>query len=127
MTSFGCNEITMPGFNPSFTIQGQVYHCIGSVFPLTGESPKFCQIYLIDNQESQVATRCQIVDGLNPEIVSNINHLLHNDNYYVQIFKVVKEIFEQQDVPTNIRVVINEAKRPTGEHPRRYNSPLCDY
>jgi len=126
MTSFGCNEISMPGFNPSFRIQGQVYHRIGSMVPSTGDTPKFCQIYFIDNQESQVATRCQIVAGLRPDIVSSINQLLHNDNHYVQIFKVAKELFDQQDVPTNIRVVINEAKRPTGEHPRRYNSPLCD-
>ena len=26
----------------------------------------------------------------------------------------------------NIRVVINENKRPVGEHARRYNSPMCD-
>jgi len=44
----------------------------------------------------------------------------------VQIFKIAKELFDQQVVPTNIRVVINEAKRPTGEHVRRYNSPLSD-
>ena len=61
-----------------------------------------------------MTTRCQIVDGLRPH-TSSINHLLHNDNHYVQIFKVAKEIFEQQHVPANIRVVINEAKRPTGE------------
>ena len=41
MTSFGCNEITMAGFNPSFRVQGQVYHRIGSLVPSTGESPKF--------------------------------------------------------------------------------------
>ena len=63
---------------------------------------------------------------LRTDIVSNINQLLHKDNHYVQIFKIAKEIFEQQDVPTNIEVVNNETKRPTGEHPRRYNSPLCD-
>jgi len=49
MTSFRCNEIIMPGFNPSFTIQGQVYHCIGSLCPATGEHPKFCQNYFMDN------------------------------------------------------------------------------
>ena len=64
MTSFGCNEITMAGFNPSFRIQGQVYHLIGSMVPTAGESPKFAQIYFIDNQESEVAARCAIVDGL---------------------------------------------------------------
>ena len=43
----------------------------------------------------------------------------------MKLFKVAKEMFDQQDVPTNVRVV-NETRRPTGEHPRRYNSPLCD-
>lgn len=69
MTSFGCNEITMPGFNPSFTIQGQVYHRIGSLCPPTGDHPKFCQIYFMDNITSQVTTRCNVIDGLVPEIV----------------------------------------------------------
>ena len=74
MTSFGCIEITMAGCNPSFRVQGQVYHLIGSIVPSTGESPKFFQIYFIDNQKSQGATRCAIVDGLRPDIVSSINH-----------------------------------------------------
>ena len=59
----------MPGFNPSFRIQGQVYHHIGSVVP--------------SMRESRPAT------GAN-------------------------------------KCVINETKRPTGEHARRYNSALCD-
>ena len=45
MTNFGCNEVCMAGFNPSFRIQGQVYHLIGSLVPTVGESPKFAQIY----------------------------------------------------------------------------------
>ena len=51
---------------------------------------------------------------------------MHDDNHYVQLIKVAKEIFEQHDEPANIRVVINENKRPVGEHARRYNSPMCD-
>ena len=50
MTSFGCNEIIMPGFNPSFIIQGQVYHRIGSLCPPhRSTSHKFCQIYFMDS------------------------------------------------------------------------------
>ena len=94
--------------------------------PSIGASPMLSQIYFIGNQESEVATKCQIDGGLRPDIVSNISQLLHNDNHCVKVFKVAKEIFDQQDVPTNIRVVINETKRPTGEHLKRYNSPLCD-
>ena len=66
----------MAGFNPSFRIQGQVYHLIGSMVPTAGESPKFAQIYFIDNRESEVAARCAIVDGLRPDIVASINELL---------------------------------------------------
>ena len=123
--SFGCNEVSMAGFNPSFRIQGQVYHLIGSMVPTAGESPKFAQIYFIDNRESEVAARCAIVDGLRPDIVtdSRINELLINENRYVEIFKLAKEIFEQQESPTNI---INANKRPSGEHSRRYNSPVSD-
>ena len=77
MTSFGCKD-TMASFNPSFRIQGLYY------------------FYSFDNQESEVATRCAfIVDELRPDIVSKINQLLEDDNHYVEIFKVAKEMFEQ--------------------------------
>ena len=100
MTSFGCNEISMAGFNPSFRIQGQVYHLIGSIVPTQGESPKFAQIYFIDNEESEIATRSAIVDGLKPDIIRGINQLLHERNHYVEVFQVAKEIFEQEETPT---------------------------
>ena len=126
MTSFGCNEILMAGFNPSFRIQGQVYHLIGSIVPIAGESPKFAQIFFIDDREAEVATRSAIVDGLKPDIIRGINELLHDNNHYVEVFKVTKEIFEQESTPTNGKIVINETKRPSGEHSRRYNRPLSD-
>ena len=84
MTSFGCNEVSVAGFNPSFRIQGQVYHLIGSIVPLQGESPKFAQIYFIGDEDSEIATRSTIVDGLKPDIIRGINQLLHNDNQYVE-------------------------------------------
>ena len=62
MTSFDCNEVSMAGFNPSFRIQGQVYHLIGSMVPTAGESPKFAQIYFIDNRESEVRS-CSVCNS----------------------------------------------------------------
>ena len=126
MTSFGCNEVSMAGFNLSFRIQGQVYHLIGSIVPSEGESPKFAQIYFIDDRESEIVTRSAIVNGLKPDIIRGINQLLHESNHYVELFKVAKELFEQENDPTNIKIVINETKRPSGEHSRRYNSPLSN-
>ena len=66
------------------------------------------------------------MDGLKPDIVRGINQLLHENNHYVEVFRVAKEIFEQEDNPTNVKIVINETKRPLGEHSRRYNSPLSN-
>ena len=126
MTSFGCNEVSMAGFNPSFRIQGQVYHLIGSIVPTQGESHKFTQIYFIGDEDSEIAIRSAIVDGLKPDIIRGINQLLHESNRYVEMFKVAKEIFEEEDTPTNVKIVINETKRPSGEHSRRYNRPLSD-
>ena len=69
MTSFGCNENTTAGFNPSFRIQGQVCYLINIIVPKVGESPKFAQIYFIDNRESETAARCLIVDVLTPKLL----------------------------------------------------------
>ena len=126
MTNFDCNEVSMAGFNPSFRIQGQVYHLIGSIIPTQADSHKFAQIYFINNEESEVATRSAILNGLKPDIIRGINQLLHQTNHYIELFKVAKEIFQQEDTPTNVRIVINETKRPSGEQSRRYNNPLSD-
>ena len=87
----------MAGFNPSFRIQGQVYHLIGSIVPTQGESPKFSQIYFIDDHESEIATRSAIVDGLKRDIAKGINQLLHESIHYVEVFKVARVIFKQED------------------------------
>ena len=52
---------------------------------------------LIRNQQSRVATRYTIVDGLRPDIVNSINQLLLDCNHYVEVYKLAEEIFEQQD------------------------------
>ena len=52
--------------------------------------------------------------------------MLVDDNHYVEVFKLAKEIFEQQDSPSNIKIVINEDKKPMGEYARRYYSPVSD-
>ena len=117
MTSFGYSKITMAGFKPSFRIQGQVYHLIGSVIPAGGESPKFAQIYFIDNQDSEVATRCAIVDGLKPDIIRSINRLLHESHHYVEVFKVAKVVFEQEAVPTNVKLLSMKPRGYQGSIP----------
>ena len=65
------------------------------------------------------------MDGLKPDI-RGINRLLHQDNHYVEMFKLAKEIFEEEDTLTDVKIVINEAKRPSGEHSREHNRLLSN-
>ena len=53
MTSFGAKFVTQRGFMPTFKVQGQVYHRIGSLLPEENESCQFLQIYFMGNQENQ--------------------------------------------------------------------------
>ena len=64
MTSFGCNEVSLAGFNPSFRIQGQVYHLIGSIVLSEGESSKFAQIHFIDDRESEMTGKSKPMGGM---------------------------------------------------------------
>lgn len=66
------------------------------------------------------------MNGLKPDIIRVINQLLHENNHYVEVFKVAKKIFGQESTPADIKIVIIETKRPSGEHFQRYNRSLSD-
>ncbi|KAF8787007.1 hypothetical protein HNY73_008646 [Argiope bruennichi] len=70
MTSFGSGrEIRELGFMPTFKVQGQVYHRIGSLQPQPNEEPKFLQVYFVADKEQQVEQRCRNVNNIKPGIV----------------------------------------------------------
>ena len=60
------------------------------------------------------------MEGLKPHTIRGINHLLHENNHYVELFKMTREIFERKNTPNDVKIVINETKRPSCKHSRRY-------
>lgn len=65
MKSFGVgNEVIMPGFSPTFTVQGRVYHRIGSLLPTNNDQPKFLQIYFMRDENSEVDADVKILKEL---------------------------------------------------------------
>ena len=68
---------------PTFKIQGQVYHLMGSLLPQSGEEHKFLQIYFIGNEVDQVNRRCAINQNLKPEIVMELQNMLHTNNHLI--------------------------------------------
>lgn len=123
MTSFGAtNEICESGFMPTFKVQGQVYHRVGSLLPLPNEDHKFLQIYFIGDERQEVKQRCRNIPGTRLEIVAELQRMLHSYNSYVQMFKTALDKMPSDEY----KVIIRADQRPTGEHPRRFNAPVTN-
>ena len=123
MTSFGCTErVCLLGFMPTFKVQGQVYHRVGTMKPQSGENPEFLEIYFMGDKQEQAETRCRSVRGVKIDINLSLQEMLHNVNNYVASFKTA---LEKLDLPEHC-IVIRPDKAPTMEHSRRFNAPLTD-
>lgn len=58
MTSFGAKEIKKGNFMPTFKVQGQVYHLIGSLLPSLDREPSFLQIYFVGDEKRECNLHC---------------------------------------------------------------------
>lgn len=123
MTSFGADRIiAMPGFSPTFTIRGKVYHRIGSLFPSANQLPQFLQVYFMGDEEAQTDRRYQIMQGVQRETVAKIQRVLHDHNRLIHTFKTALESMPNE----NYKVVIHADRTPQGQHERRYNAPTVN-
>ena len=104
MTRFGCSEVNLPGWNPSFCVQGQVFHRIGSLMPPSNQPPQFLQIYFLDSRCEETRARMSITFGLK-HIIDNLYTMLHQCNHSVQLLKTARELLERNDMQ-EYRVVI---------------------
>jgi hypothetical protein len=123
MTSFDATkEIRGKGFMPTFKVQGQIYHRVGSLLPTSFAEPQFLQIYSMGDAVTEVIHRCSRVPGTRLYIVTQLQHFLHANNLYVPLFNTALE-----RMPTDYyKVVIRVDKTPTTEHLRRFNAPTLD-
>lgn len=65
-------------------IKGGIYQRIGPLLPVEGVQPKFAQLYICDNE---LENRQAIFSNLDPNILTSLQHTLHNCNPYIQHFK----------------------------------------
>ncbi|VVC30388.1 Hypothetical protein CINCED_3A012870 [Cinara cedri] len=97
MTSFGATKIVQNedghNFQSTFKIQGQVYHQIGSLIPMSDSDSKCLQIYFMEP-------------------------FLQNHNQLVQLFNTVSNRLQND----NYTIVVKADKVPSGQHVDRYNA-----
>lgn len=123
MTSFGATKVVHDnGFSPTFKIQGQIYHQIGSLLPVTDSDSRFLQIYFMGDREMEINQRCAVSHAENREIISNLQTFFHQHNHLIQLFKTALD-----RMPSNeYQIVIRADKTPSGEHKGRFNAPTID-
>ncbi|GBM38740.1 hypothetical protein AVEN_36874-1 [Araneus ventricosus] len=109
--SFGVDrEVIMPHFSPTFTIQGQVHHKIGSLLPVANQQHKFLQIYFMGDENTEVNRRCQNIKGLERDTVIKIQRMFHE--HLIKTFKTALERIPGED----FKLVIHQDRTPSREH-----------
>ncbi len=124
-TSIEANEIHLPGYNPSYIVQGQLYHRIGSLMPDAGQPHNFAQIYWLGGQANQVARRHELFPQLDNVALLSLTTMFHRDNALVRGFIMAIEQAEALNIE-EYKIILHAHKQPQGEHERRYNIPTCN-
>jgi len=120
MTSFGATgSVAHEGFSPTFRVQGQIYHLIGSLLPLPDAEPAFLQIYFMGDSSAQLDLRCNLFNGVQRGIIANFQELFDRNNHLIRLFKTALE----RKTTDEHRVAIRADRTPSGEHERRFNAP----
>ncbi|XP_034140491.1 uncharacterized protein LOC117591365 [Drosophila guanche] len=122
MTSFGAEIIEEHRNNPTFKIQGQIYHRIESLQPIEDAQHKFLQIYFMGNMEKQLDRRQRINTATKRAILQDLPQMLHEHHALVRLFKTALERMPSDDY----KVVIRADKRPAGTHERTFNAKTID-
>ncbi|CAE1224618.1 unnamed protein product [Acanthosepion pharaonis] len=99
ITYFDGNAFREVGWNPTFMVQGQVYHRIGSLLPETDTDSTFLQIYFITDYNQWADARMGIIPENDKgqdnyprrDIIMNLQQMLHETNSYVRSFKYALE------------------------------------
>ena len=110
MTSFGSQIENPDQFMSTFNVKGQIYDRAGSLLPFSGENHKFLQWYFISDRNSELVARCEISPNVERTIVSQLQHLFHDNNNLVRLFKTAIDL-----KPTDTyKIVISADKTPPG-------------
>ncbi|CDF40386.1 ATP dependant DNA helicase [Chondrus crispus] len=114
-------------FNPTMTMQGEMYHYMGPMMPSEGRAPSFASVYIHDTDYgTQTRTRLGGASTrLEDTLLMQLTHMLHECNPYVQSVLSMRE-WAQSPQPNTLapyQMVIHADRRPSHEHVRRYNGP----
>ena len=98
-----------------FKVSGQIYHCLGNVEPNPGDAPQFCQMYVYD-QQHELDHRLSNFEGLNPEILLQLQQMLHENNAWIQEYINAAQTMREHPA-VDVQMVL---KSRTNENSKKY-------
>ena len=133
MTSFGAAK---KEYRPTFRIQGQPYHRIGSLLPEQintdnqGSSASYLQIFFISQLEQQTERRQSIFGNILKEnILQILQNMYQSENNLIQSFQSAKDFLKNDgdlrpDIDNyDIHIYGDREHAPVKDHPGRYHLP----
>jgi len=96
----------------TFRIHGEMYHRIGTLLPDSEAQPQFAQIYIYDT-DHEIQNRLNIMPGLDPMILGELQQMLHDINPYVNQFRQAGNLLKHNP-SLDLKLVItnNRTKDP---------------
>ena len=95
-----------------------MYHRIGSLLPNSEIEPQFAQIYIYDT-DHEIQNRLNIMPGLDPIILAELQQMLHDINPYVNIFRQAGNLLKNNPL-LDLKLVITNNRT---KDPQCYNTP----
>jgi hypothetical protein len=95
MASSGLKDIAPQRGGPSvIAIRGALHHLLGPAVPAAGQPHQFAQLYIIEDQNEEVAARMAALgqggDDMDAGLLQEIQQCLHTHNTYVRELKQAK-------------------------------------
>ena len=129
--SFGAKIATPAGYGPYyFKIHESIYHQTGSLFPSTGQTPSYSQLYIIEGDEA-VKDRIKTHQNQNCRQVTMelLTKTLNTINPYAAAYRHMRDVYnataaeaeENNCVPPQVTMYFRR-----GHDNRRYNEPTHD-
>ena len=127
--------------NSAFTlkIQGNMYHCIGSLFPEENARPRFAQIWIWDNSQEALEHRLAHNAGLESRQLHQVQTFLRRINPFATALRDCATRLRADMESSQARVVLHQmdpkrAERGINNHPQSdevasilYGHDLLDY
>lgn len=106
---------------PTFKIQGELHHFIGSLLPPAGTAPAFLQLYINDPEHGRNAAsvRHGLSDvDLRPQLLDRLLHMMITSNPFAHALRSARERLADNHLDMRLSTF-----EPRATDPRRFNRP----